>query len=98
MLALRTGLAGHSGSAFGASGSKKTAVVTAAAAQNPADYVGSEVCATCHADVAKKFEANPHTKMALMHGKTRHYLRELPRRGKAHVDGGRRRHEDIQIR
>src|ERR1039457_7339399 len=36
---------------------------------NPADYVGSETCATCHDEVAKKLADNPHTKIAMMHGK-----------------------------
>src|ERR1700739_4576782 len=35
----------------------------------PSDFVGSETCATCHEEVAKKFSDNPHTKMAMMHGK-----------------------------
>jgi DmsE family decaheme c-type cytochrome len=30
--------------------------------------VGSDTCATCHAEVAKSFATNPHQKMALMHG------------------------------
>ncbi len=34
---------------------------------NPADFVGSETCETCHAEVAKKFSANPHSRLALMH-------------------------------
>jgi DmsE family decaheme c-type cytochrome len=33
-----------------------------------AEFVGSDTCATCHAEVAKGFAANPHQKMALMHG------------------------------
>ena len=35
----------------------------------PANYVGSEVCATCHDEVSKNFADNPHTKIALLHGK-----------------------------
>lgn len=31
-------------------------------------YVGGEVCATCHSEVATKFEGNPHTKLASQHG------------------------------
>jgi DmsE family decaheme c-type cytochrome len=34
-----------------------------------ADYVGTETCATCHEEVVKGFANNPHTKLALEHGK-----------------------------
>ena len=33
-----------------------------------ADFVGSDTCASCHDEVAKKFASNPHAKMALMPG------------------------------
>src|SRR5580698_9454732 len=33
-----------------------------------ADFVGSDVCASCHEEVSKKFASNPHTRMALMPG------------------------------
>ena len=33
-----------------------------------ADFVGSDTCMTCHADVAKSFDTNPHTRLALLHG------------------------------
>ncbi len=33
-----------------------------------ADFVGSDTCATCHEEVAKKFASNPHQKMADMPG------------------------------
>ncbi len=55
---------------------------------NPADYVGSDTCATCHADVASKFANNPHTKIALEHGKTGATCESCHGAGKAHVDGG----------
>ena len=75
LVALLTGL---SRPGYAASGNKQAAAVQKAAAPDPADFVGSDVCATCHADVAKKFENNPHSKMALMHGAGSD-LRELPR-------------------
>ena len=58
--------------------------------QQPAasDYVGSEMCATCHEEVAKKFANNPHTKMALMHGSSGVTCENCHGAGKAHVDGG----------
>ena len=34
------------------------------------EFVGQEVCATCHDDVAKGFSSNPHSKLAQMHGKS----------------------------
>src|ERR1017187_1243101 len=55
----------------------------------PTDFVGSETCATCHDEVAKKFADNPHTKMALMHGNAAGVTCEnCHGAGKAHVDGG----------
>jgi len=54
----------------------------------PADYVGSETCATCHDEVAKGFATNPHTKMALMHGKNGVTCENCHGAGKGHVDGG----------
>jgi DmsE family decaheme c-type cytochrome len=55
----------------------------------PTDFVGSETCATCHDEVAKKFADNPHTKMALMHGNAAGVTCEnCHGAGKGHVDGG----------
>jgi DmsE family decaheme c-type cytochrome len=47
------------------------APATTAAPATPAahaEFVGADTCATCHAEEAKNFVTNPHTKMALMHG------------------------------
>jgi DmsE family decaheme c-type cytochrome len=54
----------------------------------PGDFVGSDTCATCHAEVAKGFADNPHTKIALMHGKADVTCEGCHGPGKAHVDGG----------
>ena len=51
-------------------------------------FVGSETCATCHEEVSKKFADNPHTKMAMMHGKSGITCENCHGAGKEHVDGG----------
>ena len=58
------------------------------AVQSPADFVGSETCATCHEEVSKGFASNPHSKMAQMHGKSGITCENCHGAGKAHVDGG----------
>ena len=55
---------------------------------DPSQFVGSEVCATCHEETAKKFGENPHTKIAEMHGKSGATCESCHGAGKAHVDGG----------
>ena len=54
----------------------------------PSDLVGAEVCASCHQEVAKGFESNPHTKMAQMHGSKGVTCENCHGAGKAHVEGG----------
>jgi DmsE family decaheme c-type cytochrome len=60
----------------------------AAAQANPGDFVGAEVCATCHEEQSKKFGDNPHSKLALEHGKTGVTCESCHGAGKAHVDSG----------
>jgi len=71
---------------------KPAAAAKTATAQSkdtaPGDYVGAEVCATCHAEAAKGFASNPHTKMTLMHGSNGATCENCHGAGKAHVEGG----------
>jgi DmsE family decaheme c-type cytochrome len=61
---------------------------TGAKAANPDDFVGAEVCATCHASEAKGFASNPHTKLALDNGKNGATCESCHGAGKAHVESG----------
>jgi DmsE family decaheme c-type cytochrome len=87
-MALIALLPGFTSQGYAASGKKQAAVATKTAAQDPADFVGSDVCATCHAEVAKKFSNNPHSKLALTHGGQGATCESCHGGGKAHVEGG----------
>jgi DmsE family decaheme c-type cytochrome len=50
------------------------------------DFAGSEICATCHEEVAKGFADNPHLKMAEMHGKSGVTCENCHGPGKAHAE------------
>jgi DmsE family decaheme c-type cytochrome len=65
---------------------KSTHVPTKDAAPNA--YVGGEVCATCHEEVTKEFEGNPHTKLAAQHGTAGVNCEGCHGPGGAHVEGG----------
>jgi DmsE family decaheme c-type cytochrome len=54
----------------------------------PGDFVGAEVCASCHEAEAKKFDSNPHSKLAEQHGKTGATCESCHGAGKAHVESG----------
>jgi len=61
---------------------------TPAKQADSSQFVGSETCATCHEEAAKKFADNPHTKIAEMHGNSGATCESCHGPGKAHVDGG----------
>jgi DmsE family decaheme c-type cytochrome len=54
----------------------------------PGDYVGAEVCASCHDAEAKGFGSNPHIKLAEEHGKTGVTCEACHGAGKPHIDSG----------
>src|SRR5579875_2204481 len=61
---------------------------TATPGGSASEYVGSDTCMTCHADVAKSFASNPHSRLALMHDGKGATCESCHGPGKAHVDGG----------
>lgn len=51
-------------------------------------FVGSDTCVTCHDAEGKGFSTNPHTRLALEHGRAGATCESCHGPGKAHVDGG----------
>jgi len=54
----------------------------------PDDYIGSEICATCHQDEAKSFATNAHTKLVAEHGVKDVSCEDCHGPAKAHVESG----------
>lgn len=86
-LLLLTGFAGTR-LAFGAGLGQQPAPTSPKAAADSTDFVGQETCATCHADVVKKFGNNPHSRLALEHAGKGVTCESCHGPGKAHVEGG----------
>jgi DmsE family decaheme c-type cytochrome len=87
-LLLLTGFAGTRLAMAAGAGQQQLSSSQQTVAANPADYVGQDTCATCHADVVKKFDGNPHAKLALEHAGKGVTCESCHGPGKAHVDGG----------
>jgi DmsE family decaheme c-type cytochrome len=75
-------------SAAAAQANRASAALPSTNSAVPTDFVGSETCATCHEEISKKFSSNPHSKLALEHGKNGVTCEGCHGAGKAHVDGG----------
>ena len=66
----------------------KTINAQSAQTQPTGDFVGSDTCAGCHTDAVKNFADNPHTKLALQHGKSGASCESCHGPGREHVEGG----------
>ena len=81
---LLTSLCAHSSAQQAAPASP--AADSRVSAANPNDFVGADVCASCHEAEAKGFATNPHSKIALMHGNSGVTCENCHGLGKAHVE------------
>lgn len=78
----------NAGPLYAAGAKEKADPPAKAVAADPGDFIGSEICATCHADEAKKFGSNPHARLGLMHGGTGATCESCHGPARAHVEGG----------
>jgi DmsE family decaheme c-type cytochrome len=86
ILLLAAGLLSHV--AMAAPGPKAKPADTTAKQAAPGDFVGAEVCASCHEAESKGFPSNPHSKLALEHGGAGVTCESCHGPGKAHVENG----------
>jgi DmsE family decaheme c-type cytochrome len=91
-LMLMLGASILSANALATSATKADAAGKTATAQAkdtaPGDFVGADVCATCHKEVAEDFANNPHSKTTKMHGRNGVSCEDCHGAGQAHVESG----------
>jgi len=87
-LLLLTGFPGTRLALAAGGGQQQVSTSQPRAAVDSTDFVGQETCATCHADVVKKFGTNPHSRLALEHAGKGVTCESCHGPGKAHVEGG----------
>ncbi|MGB9029208.1 MAG: DmsE family decaheme c-type cytochrome [Acidobacteriaceae bacterium] len=85
---LLTGFAGTRLAYAAGGGQQQASTSQPKAAADSTDFVGQDTCATCHADVVKKFGDNPHSRLALEHAGKGVTCESCHGPGKAHVEGG----------
>lgn len=84
-----TGLAGtRPVRAASCGGQQPAAASQQGAATDPTQFVGQGTCATCHEDMVKRFDTNPHSRLALEHAGKGVTCESCHGAGKAHVEGG----------
>ena len=87
-LLLLTGFPGTRLALAAGGGQQQVSTSQPKAAADSTDFVGQDTCATCHADVVKKFGDNPHSRLALEHAGKGVTCESCHGPGKAHVEGG----------
>jgi|SRR5580698_341516 DmsE family decaheme c-type cytochrome len=85
---LLTGFAGTRLAWAAGGGQQPASTSQPKAADDATNFVGQDTCATCHADVVKKFGDNPHSRLALEHAGKGVTCESCHGPGKAHVEGG----------